>query len=98
MAVKVSVALPGTLDEAACVGTAELFGPTCGVFCGRHETQPVRKGSGWKAGGSEASLTALLRLVGAVAAVVVVVAHEVFGDAPSVLAHELVAAARVVEH
>lgn len=44
------------------------------------------------------SLTALLRLVGAVAAVVVVVAHEVFGNALAVLAHELAAGASVVEH
>lgn len=98
MAVKVSVTLPGTLDETASVGAAELLGPTRGVFCSRQETQTMRKASRWKAGGSEASLTALLRLVGAVAAVVVVVAHKVFGDALSVLAHELVAAARVVEH
>lgn len=98
MAVKVPVALPGTLDQAASVGAAELFGPTGGVLCGRQGTQPVRKGSGWKAGGRGASLTALLRLVGAVATVVVVVAHEVFGDALSVLAHELVSATRVVEH
>lgn len=65
----------------------------------RARDPPVKKGSGGKRKrGSRARLTALLRLVGAVAAVVVVVAHEVLGDALSVLAHELVAAARVVEH
>lgn len=54
------------------------------------------KGEGGKRGG--ALLTALLRLVGAIAAIVVVVAHKVFGDALTVLTHELVVAARVVEH
>lgn len=62
------------------------------------ERQPVKKGSGGKRRGSRASLTALLRLVGAVAAVAVVVTHEVLGNALSVLAHELVAVARVDKH
>lgn len=44
------------------------------------------------------SLTTLQGLIGAIAAIVVMVAHKVLGDALSVLAHELVAAARVVEH
>lgn len=44
------------------------------------------------------SLTTLLWLIWAIAAVVVMVTHKVLGDALSVLAHELVAAARVVEH
>lgn len=43
-------------------------------------------------------LTTLLGLVGAITAVVVVVAHKVLGDALSILAHELIAAAGVVEH
>lgn len=64
----------------------------------RARDPPVTKGSGGKGRGRRASLTALLRLVGAVAAVLVVVAHEVLGDALPVLAHELVAAACVVEH
>lgn len=38
VAVEVSVALPGTLDEAASVGAAELFGSTCRVFCSGRET------------------------------------------------------------
>ena len=44
------------------------------------------------------SLTTLHGLVGAVAAVRVVVADVVLGDALAVLTHELAAAARVVEH
>lgn len=44
------------------------------------------------------SLTTLQGLVGAVAAVVVMVTHKVLGNALPVLAHELVAATRVVEH
>lgn len=98
VAVKVSVTRPGALDEAAAVGAAELFGPTRGVCCSRPDSQAVRRGNGGKAGGRKASLTALRGLVRAVATVFVVVAHEVFGDALAVLAHELVAAARVVEH
>lgn len=99
VAVEVSVTLPGTLDEAAPVGAAELFGSTRRVFCSR-QREPTSEGAERRkrGRGSGASLTALLGLVGTVAAVVVVVAHEVLGDALSVLAHELVAAARVVEH
>lgn len=33
MAVKVSITLPRTLDETAPVGTAELVGSTCWIFC-----------------------------------------------------------------
>lgn len=72
------------------------LGPHVG-YSGMARDPPVKKRRK-KERGSGARLTALLRLVGAVAAVVVVVAHEVLGDALSVLAHELVAAARVVEH
>lgn len=43
-------------------------------------------------------LTTLLGLIWAVAAVAVMVTHKVLGDALPVLAHELIAAARVVEH
>lgn len=46
----------------------------------------------------ERSLTTLQRLIGAIAAVVVMVTHKVLGDAQSVLAHELIAAACVVEY
>lgn len=35
MAVKLSVTLPGGLDKAASVGTAELIGPTCRIFYSR---------------------------------------------------------------
>lgn len=98
MAVKLSITRPGALDEAASIGATELFGSTHGVFCSGEESQAVRKGSGKEAGARKAALTALLRLIRAVATVVVVVAHEVFGDALPVLTHELVAAARVVEH
>lgn len=45
-----------------------------------------------------APLTTLLGLVWTIAAVAVMVTHEVLGDTLSVLAHELIAAARVVEH
>lgn len=73
MAVKVSITLPGTLDEATSIGTAEFVGFACWIF-------------------------ALLGLIRAIAAVVVMVAHKVSGDTLLVLAHELVAAARVVKH
>lgn len=43
-------------------------------------------------------LTTLGRLVGAVGAVAVVVAHEVLGDALAVLAHELTVVAGAVVH
>lgn len=44
------------------------------------------------------SLTALQGLVGAVATVVVMVTDKVLGNALPVLAHELIAATRVIEH
>lgn len=43
-------------------------------------------------------LTTLLRLIGSIAAVFVMVTDKVLGDALSVLAHELAAAARVIEN
>lgn len=39
VAVEVAVALPRTLDEAAAVGAAELFGPARWVFWDRRETR-----------------------------------------------------------
>lgn len=35
MAVKLSITLPGALDKAASVGTAELIGPTRWIFYSR---------------------------------------------------------------
>lgn len=43
-------------------------------------------------------LTTLLGLVRAITAVIVMVTHKVLWDTLSVLAHELIAAARVVEY
>lgn len=48
VAVEVSITLPGTLDEAASVGAAELFGSTCRIFCSGARDPPVKKGSGGK--------------------------------------------------
>lgn len=35
MAIKLSITLPGALDKAASVGTAELIGPTRRIFYSR---------------------------------------------------------------
>lgn len=73
MAVKVSITLPGTLDQTTTVGTAELVRTT-----------------GW--------VVTLWRFIGSIAAVFIMITHEVFRNTLSVLTHKLLIVTRVVEH
>lgn len=43
MAVKIFITLPWTLDEAASIGTAELIGSTCWIFCSEKQHDVERE-------------------------------------------------------